>query len=301
MPCRKRGIAAGATLVEVLVVIAIIAVLVGLTLPAVQRVREAASRAGCANHLRQVGLAAHNYHAAREVLPVGVTVPADGADRMAYLSWQSRLLPYLEQDAVWRQAEEAYRLVPDDFRSSPPHPFTTVVRVFGCPADGRTAQSGMARGQFPAAFTSYLGVSGTRTARRDGVLFRNSRVRIADIADGASCTLFAGERPPSGDLWYGWWYAGFGADGNGKGDMLLGVMDVGSGSDPRIAGCPADPPGFRTGSVGNVCDAFHFWSLHPGGGHFLFADGSTRFLSYGVGGQLVALATRAGGEVSELP
>ncbi len=87
----------GFTLIELLVVIAIIAVLIGLLLPAVQRVREAGNRTGCANNLKQLGLALHNYHAIWRRLP-----PGRGAALPGIFSAQAHLLPYLEQDPLAR-------------------------------------------------------------------------------------------------------------------------------------------------------------------------------------------------------
>jgi hypothetical protein len=284
-------------LIELVVVIAIIATLMGLLIPAVMRVRDAAARSKCSNNLRQIGLALHQYHGAYNSLPPGVSY-GDGSDPYPYMSWSCRLLPFLEQDALWRQAELAFAQ-DKNFLDNPPHTgLATVLPIFGCPADGRTLRVGDVPGR-ERAFTSYLGVEGTAQFRKDGVLFLDSRIRFADITDGTSNTLGVGERPASADGILGWWYAGEGQSGDGSGDMVLSVRERNvSGYGP---GCPLGPYHFQAGRLDNQCDAFHFWSTHIGGAHFLFTDGAVRFLIYSADPLLPALATRAGGEVVTVP
>jgi prepilin-type processing-associated H-X9-DG protein len=293
-PCR-----AAFTPVELLVVIAILAVLLGLLLPAIQKVRAAAQRIQCANNLKQLGLALHHYHDAQSALPPGVTSRRRG-EPFPRMSWLARLLPYLEQDQLWQATVAAY-----DYRRSPfvnpPHlGFATPVKVFACPADGRTLLPQTTHRGRRVALTSYVGVLGKAYDQTDGVLFRDSQVRLTDITDGTGNTLMAGERPPSADLWYGWWYAGYGQAGTGSADMLLGVRERNFGG-PYVSACPRGPYQRRAGRLDEQCDLFHFWSLHAGGAHFLFADGSVHFVRYAADAVLPALATRAGGEVAELP
>jgi prepilin-type N-terminal cleavage/methylation domain-containing protein/prepilin-type processing-associated H-X9-DG protein len=287
---RQRGF----SLVELLVVIAITSTVLALTLAGVQRVRSTAARAECTNHLRQLGLALHQYHDAQRMLPPGVGYRG-GKDPYPFMSWNARLLPYLEQDNLWRLTQQAYAQ-DRRFLHNPPHiGLVTVIPVFSCPADSRTLR----RGKY-AAFTAYLGVEGEDRLSQDGMLFLDSAIRIADVTDGTSNTLMVGERPPSADEALGWWYAGEGQAKDGSGDMVLGVREYNTGS-PWGRGCPYGPYAFRAGRVSNQCDAFHFWSLHPGGAHFLFADGSVHFLSYSVDSLLPALSSRAGGEAVNLP
>ncbi len=287
------------TLIELLVVIAIIAVLIGLLLPAVQKVRAAASRIQCANNLKQIGLALHLYHDAQSSLPPGITSPKRGEPR-PFLTWLARLLPHVEQEQLWQATVATYQRERFPFLNPPHVGFGTPLRVFACPVDGRVLELDYTHQGRRPALTSYVGVLGTAFDRTEGVLYRDSRVRLTDILDGTAHTLAVGERPPSADRWYGWWYAGFGQAGTGSGDMLLGARERNAGG-PYVSQCPPGPYQFGPGGVTNQCDLFHYWSLHVGGAHFLFADGSVRFLAYSAAPLLPALATRAGGEVVRIP
>ncbi len=286
-PFRRRAV----TLIELLVVIGIIALLIALLLPAVQKVRAAATRTQCCNNLKQIGLAVHQYHDQKSRLPAGVS---SGPYRLS--SWLTHLLPYVEQQGVWTATLAAYRQSSSPFNNPPHVGLITVIPTYICPAVPGVDVPQLDRyNNLTVAHTCYLGVSGKDLTTRDGVFFRDSRVRFADITDGTSSTLLAGERPPSTDRRWGYWYAGAGQRFTGSCDMLMGVYE--QNVQPVTAGsCAPGAYPFGPGSFNNQCDAFHFWSLHSGGAHFLFADGSVHFLSYTAAPILPALASRAGGE-----
>jgi prepilin-type N-terminal cleavage/methylation domain-containing protein/prepilin-type processing-associated H-X9-DG protein len=287
----------GVTLIEVLVVIGVIGILIGLVVPAVQKVRDASLLAECANNLKQIGLAVHQYHDDKRSLPPGMSYNG-GADANLWSSWLTRILPYIERRAMWDNMQEAYRQCPNPFINPPHTGLATVVPVFVCPVDPSASDVQMAsRDKILVALTSYLGVEGTSLQSLDGLLFRDSRVRFADVRDGLSETLLAGERPGSPDYQFGWWYAGTGQAKTGSADTFLGVRELNMVVSSSIA-CPAGPYDYGPGDTNNQCDMFHFWSLHSGGGQFVFADGSVHFLPYSAAPMLPALATRAGGDVS---
>jgi prepilin-type processing-associated H-X9-DG protein len=125
------------------------------------------------------------------------------------------------------------------------------------------------------------------------MLFTNSHIRFVDVTDGLSNTIVVGERPPSSDERFGWWYAGVG-QGDGSLDTHLSAQQV--NRTFRAPTCPFGPYAYQSGSSSNLCDMFHFWSMHSQGANFLFADGGVRFLRYSIGPVLADLATRAGKE-----
>ncbi len=289
------------TLIELLVVIAIIGILVGLTLPAVQMVREASRRTECSNNLRQVALAILNYESARRRLPTGIT--SYNAVPYASSTWLAQILPFVEQQNIWNQAVSDYSVDPSPFQTHVG--MRTVIPTYQCPSDPESGKVHWTHQNRIVATTSYLGVNGTNHAARDGVFFLESATKLGDITDGTSNTLMVGERPPSADLWYGWWYAGNGFFGSGSPDMILGVREINtpppSGVMNYLESCPLGPYNFTSGDPGEQCDTLHFWSHHPGGANFALCDGSVHFFAYDADDIMPQLATRAGAEVFEFP
>lgn len=204
------------------------------------------------------------------------------------LNWGGRLLPFLEQPALWHTTEQFYA----DQNAAAIAAFVAGVRVplkvFLCPTDSFAGNSPLP--PLLAETTNYLGAAGRSAAREDGLLFLDSSVRLAQVIDGTSTTLLVGERPINAEIRGGRWQGGWGHWGTG--DAYLGVRETAVSADI----CPDYPYAFRGGDKADPCSAYHFWSYHPGGANFLFADGSVRFLTYSANEILPALATRDGGE-----
>jgi hypothetical protein len=221
----------------------------------------------------------------------------------------ARILPYVEQEALWQQTEDAYHVVDYSWKT-PPHPDSTAVKLFACPADRHAQEPATVTFLNPntssalpgvvtleVAFTSYLGNAGTNLFSHDGAFASDAQVRLTDFIDGTSTTLLVGERPPSATYTHGWWYAGPGQQLTGSADVVLGAAEL-NVTRPE---CPPGPYAFGPGTSENPCDMFHYWSLHRHGGNFLLADGAVRFVPYSIAPTLMtALATRGGGEVASL-
>jgi prepilin-type N-terminal cleavage/methylation domain-containing protein/prepilin-type processing-associated H-X9-DG protein len=295
----KRGF----TLIELLVVIAIIAVLIGLLLPAVQKIREAANRLSCTNNLKQIVLAAHNFHDAQGRFP-GNSQDEGGWDwnyqrnRRSW-SWLARLLPYVEQDALYQEA----KIDTNTLAQSQTY-LATGLAVFFCPSDNsRSLHPSINRANLqgvPIATSNYKGVTGdcwcwgtyankcaancNGLTAGNGVFSRGdvkSPRRLAEITDGTSNTFFAGEDVPEIDAHCTWPYA------NGT----LGTGAIPPNVMKRPNGTTYDP-------YLNWPEIYSFRSRHAGGLNFGFADGSVHFISASIPLPIYrALATIHGGEV----
>jgi prepilin-type N-terminal cleavage/methylation domain-containing protein/prepilin-type processing-associated H-X9-DG protein len=289
------------TLIELLVTLAIIAVLIALLLPAVQKVRDAAARVQCANQLHQIGLATHAWHDAHGAFPPGY-VAWPSTDPLATSpgwGWAAFLLPFVEQDALFRQID-FNRPIEDPSNTAR----GTVVRLYLCPADPGvpdtfpiTDASGQEVAE--AAPTSYAACYGSGELDEipgptEGVFFRNSQVRLTDVTDGTSTTILIGDRAWSHAMapWAG---------AVCRGIVRGGPLNPWRSSPEAAYPAPNFPcvQGNRINSVADTDGSLdEFFGLHTGGVNVLFADGGVRFLRQQIDpAVLMALATRAGGEV----
>jgi prepilin-type N-terminal cleavage/methylation domain-containing protein/prepilin-type processing-associated H-X9-DG protein len=297
----------GFTLIELLVVIAIIAVLIALLLPAVQAAREAARRISCTNNLKQIGVALHNYHDSVGVFPPGYVsaVSAGGVDVGPGWAWGSMILPQIEQGALFNAINFSLSVAYHDNDTAS----LTRINAYLCASDAAPTQVAVRDNANTTtvdtvAGSNYVGVFGigeiaAAPGAGQGIFFRNSRIGIRDITDGSSQTIAVGER--SHNLSYVTWTA------RSIGGWEFTTSSVEGGTDrfsadaeeswTQILGPVGTADGNRTPNnpEAHVED---YWSRHPGGVNFLFADGSVRFLKDSINPTAYrALATRAGGEV----
>lgn len=301
------------TLVELLVVIAIIGVLIALLLPAVQAAREAARRMSCSNNLRQIGLAAQNYHAALNVFPV-----ARNPYPLVHSSL-SRLLPYMEQANVHDLVDYTTPLAnPANVTAS-----QQKISFFVCPSDGA---GGVIPGMLDAG-TNYVANNGTGTidygliASGDGV-FTQKNIGFHGVTDGSSNTAMFSESILG---------TGIASTTSTPLDYKREVLEIPGGADTTPSACESAAGAWSGKRGGKWIDGHygnslynHFYtpnprnwdcgngshnkglstarSSHSGGVQVCLCDGSVRFVANTV--DLIpwrALATRQGGETAPLP
>ena len=303
------------TLIELLVVIAITAVLIALLLPAVQQAREAARRSQCRNHLKQLGLAVHNYEATFGLLPINrygdyaySSVWGGPFEDSYSWSWLASILPYIDQTTLWNQGN-----IPNVRLKDSPAVAATIP-IFTCPSDmlqgsaARNETSNYLRTNPLVGMTNYNGVQGSNfcfgdwanpgTAGHgcepwedgDGIFFPMNfaqKVGFRNITDGLSTTLMIGE-----DV--------YDPNSPGVGNFGIGfawahaVEACAMAAIPINAKRPDGTPYASTDWQGRN----GFRSRHIGGAQFALADGSVRFLSENMAlGLYRALGTISGQEL----
>jgi len=303
----------GFTLIELLVVIAIIAILIALLVPAVQKVRESASRTQCLNNLKQIGLSLHNFHDAYKFLPPGyvttgmpkLKVPA-GVNH----GWAVFILPYIEQQNL----AAIYRLDKDwqDTVNAPV--YESFVPTFICPSvpAGRRTVSGTFNGRsFKAAVGDYAVNNAINDALRDnggsglidnigpagssayyGVMRGNRVVKITQITDGASNTLVIAEDAGRPQRYF-------------RNQMSTATVSGGAWADRDNEYITHGWQFDKDASVGpcavNCSNDNEMYSFHNGGCTIVLADASARFLGDNVPIRMVGrLITMNGGETFKI-
>ena len=250
----------GLTILELLVVMAIITVLVALILPAVQAAREAARRLECSNHLKQIGVALHSYHELLGALPPGWR--DDHRMHSAY-GWTNGVMPFLEQNAVFNRISFSEPL------DAPLHLVLAEYRIpqLRCPSDIGPPLFPLFEHDNPSNFlmdlphSNYIGVFGTldpdeTTDPGNGAFVRNRSVRFTEFENGQSNVVIVGERTAEQlpATWFG---------------FIYGSEEAQS----RVAGYINYAPG------NDGADECEFSSRHAGGAFFLWGDGRVSFVS----------------------
>jgi len=291
MRSRRKGF----TLIELLVVIAIIAILIALLLPAVQQAREAARRTQCRNNLKQFGLALHNYHDTHRVFPPGQlhrgTWDGTGPDNAGAggtggtgFAWTAMILPFIDQAPLYNQFNLNVPISnPVAGGLTNRALAATVVPYARCPSDiapqtanvGNAGDPGEIRPQATASYKASAGAFDgnqglyphSNQNRANGCFYRDSTLSIRDIIDGTSNQILVGEVTWDTRLGGTTNTRNFGAVApangyaNGNSNRLMAVAEYGINDKTRIA------------------PAITFSSLHVGGAHFLFGDGTVKFVS----------------------
>jgi len=316
------------------VVIAIIAILIGLLLPAVQKVRQAAARMKCANNLKQIGLALHSHNDARGAMPPGAAhdMAPWGTGGGWGSSWMVFLLPYIEQDALYSRwtfnGNSGYTNTNNLTQAN-----GVMLSVYKCPSSSLSPDQ-YARSGFTIQLATYAGIAGaynitgwTDPTRVDGVhgrssgggvLYQNSKETIQGISDGSSNTMVVAEQSDAytdaGNTPRPRWTAG----GVYGWTMGYGYSTM-NATDNRHFNCTTvryqinykkNVPGTDTyqaaganGGIGSDAGTNSpLTSVHSGGVNALFGDGSVRYLTDGLDlDTLGRLAVRNDGQVVNLP
>lgn len=257
---RNRKSHFGFTLVELLVVVAIIGILIGMLLPAVQQVREAARRTACANNLVQIGIATHNYEFAHEHLPPGVMDkkgPVLATPKGLHVGFLVELLPYIEQRGIASNFDKSigtYAVPNEPARQM-------AIPTYSCPSFYGTGQL---NADGSAGMSNYAGCHhGTETPidkDNNGVLFLNSKVTFGDMLDGSSNTILAGDFLPYDDS-LGW--------ASGTRASLRNMSEIVDPEDWEAVRLAPPAPNIVGG----------FGSMHSSGANFCLAGGSVQFLT----------------------
>jgi prepilin-type N-terminal cleavage/methylation domain-containing protein len=294
---RASGCRSGFTLLELLVVLAIILVLLGLLLPAVQKVREAANYISCSNNLRQLGLASHHCHDQIGTLPPGLGWFPHPGPPGAYGTIHFHLLPYLEQDNLYQRSAYQGNFFPGNHQV-----YSQPLSVFLCPSDPSVGPNGQVLdylGLTWGAASYAANVQVFARTRSNGILLDPQHyARIpASFPDGTSNTMLFTEKyarcfnrnyPEGGNLW-AYWFTGPGLRPYHPGfEVSWTGYSIGMGSKFQRQPTPYN---------GN-CDPTLASTPHAAGIHATFADGSVRFLSASISPYTWwYLCTPAGGEV----